>query len=90
MKLATTRCLSYQAIDLILKPPEITGGFLRDFDLVLARQEYMQSRDAHAAFAKLRRSINTIEGQLLLNLKKFGTDLVGALNTVRLSIKVKT
>lgn len=73
-----------QAIDLILKPQEMTGGFLRDFDLVLACQEYLKTKNAHQAFSKVKRSIHTVEAQLLFNLKKYGKDLVGALNTVRL------
>ena len=72
-----------QAIDLILEPPEANAGFQRDYDLVLARNEYRASKDAFKAFKHIKRSLHTIEGQLLLNLKKFGKNLVGALNTVR-------
>jgi hypothetical protein len=71
-----------QAIDLILEPPELRSKFQRDFDLTMARIEYRSSKDAHKAFSKIKRSLQTMEAQLLLNLKKDGKDLVGALNTV--------
>lgn len=71
-----------QAINLILEPPVADGLFQREYDLLLARIEYKSSKDAHKAFGKIRKSHHTIEAQLLLNLKKHGKDLVGALNTV--------
>ena len=67
---------------MILEPPELNGKFQRDFDLTMARIEYRTSKDAYKAFSKIKRSLQTIEAQLLLNLKKHGKDLVGALNTV--------
>lgn len=60
----------------------MTGKFQREYDLLLARVEYRASKDAFKACALLNRSGHTIEGQLLMNLKNFGKDLVGALNTV--------
>ena len=72
-----------QAIDLILEPPEHDGKYMHDYDLFLARVEWKSTRNAASAVSKIKRSIHTIEGQLLQSLKKFGNDLVGALNTVR-------
>lgn len=71
-----------EAINLILEPPVADGLFQREYDLLLARIEYKSSKDAHKAFGKIRKSHHTIEAQLLLNLKKHGKDLVGALNTI--------
>ncbi|XP_057372375.1 pseudouridylate synthase 7 homolog [Daphnia carinata] len=71
-----------EAINLILEPPEINGKYQRDYDLTLARVEYKSSKDAHKAFGKIKKSLHTIEAQLLLNLKKHGKDLLGALNTI--------
>ncbi len=67
---------------MILEPPELDGKYQRDYDLILARNEWKASGNAHKAFSKIKRSLHTIEGQLLSNLKKFGNDFVGALNTV--------
>ncbi len=85
--LFTTPRFFSQAIDLILEPPELTGKYQHDFDLIKARVEYKSSKDAFKAFNHIKRSLNTIEGQLLLNLKKFGKDLVGALNSVCTTFK---
>ena len=65
---------------MILEPPEIEGRFQQD--LTLARREYRTSRDAKKACQLLQKSHNSIEGQLLSSLRKYGKDLVGALNTV--------
>ena len=72
-----------QAIDLILEPPSSTAGFQKDWDLTLARKEWIATKNAEKALSKVKRSINTVEAQLLINLKARGNDLVGALNTVR-------
>ncbi|KAI9561011.1 hypothetical protein GHT06_011967 [Daphnia sinensis] len=77
-----------EAINLILEPPEINGKFQRDYDLTLARVEYKSSKDAHKAFGKIKKSIHTIEAQLLLNLKTHGKDLVGALNTIPRNLRL--
>nr|CAH0108075.1 unnamed protein product [Daphnia galeata] len=76
-----------KAIDLILEPPEVRSKFQRDYDLTMARIEYRSSKDAHKAFSKIKRNLQTIEAKLLLNLKKHGKDLVGALNTIPFSTR---
>ena len=43
----------------------------------------METKNAEKALTKIRKSINTVEAQLLVNLKARGKDLVGALNIVR-------
>ena len=50
--------------------------------------EWKKSKIAAKALGLINRSIHTIEGQLLLNLKKYGKDLVGAINTVNPKIAV--
>ena len=72
-----------QAIDLILEPPNATIGFQKDMDLTIGRKVWIATKDAGKALSKIKRSINTVEAQLLLSLKERGKDLVGALNTVR-------
>ena len=72
-----------QAVDLILSPPPTKPNFRFGEDLYMAQLEYKSSKNVGIAFSKINRSIHTIEGQLLFNLKKFNKDLVGALNTVR-------
>ena len=73
----------FQAIDLILQPPSATTAIQKDWDLTLARREWMETKNAEKALTKIRKSINTVEAQLLVNLKARGKDLVGALNIVR-------
>jgi len=77
-----------EAIDLILQPPSATTAIQKDWDLTLARREWMETKNAEKALTKIRKSINTVEAQLLVNLKARGKDLVGALNIVPRNLRL--
>ncbi|KYN03938.1 Pseudouridylate synthase 7 like protein, partial [Cyphomyrmex costatus] len=73
----------HEAIELILKPrPE------KDHELAEARQIYVETKDAHAAYAKLKR-IDTIEATLLKALQISGDkNPLGVLDSVHRNIRL--
>ncbi|KAJ8874721.1 hypothetical protein PR048_025587 [Dryococelus australis] len=67
-----------KAIDLILASREYEA---RD-DVRAARATWQETRNAEAAYGKLGKGQNTVEGKLLQGLVKNGSDVMGALNFI--------
>lgn len=68
----------HEAIELILKPRERE----QDKELAEARRIYAETKDAHAAYAKIKR-VDKIEARLLKGLQMSGnTNPVGALDSI--------
>ncbi|EFN89955.1 Pseudouridylate synthase 7-like protein [Harpegnathos saltator] len=74
----------HEAIELILKPRERE----QDKELAEARQIYAETKDAHAAYARIKR-VDKIEARLLKGLQISGNNnLVGALDFVPRNIRL--
>lgn len=79
----------FQAIDLILEPPENPGKYHREHDLDMARVEYKTSRNAKKAFDKIKRNRFTIEAKILQALSMSSRNLLGALDSVSSTFQMR-